>query len=93
MKTHSLTIKELFRLAFSAPVVWLAENPSERPALNWVVTSVEEAQEGDILLLSTASNAARTLLRAREQGTAAVVFLGDESRKGYVSRYSELSRN
>lgn len=79
MKTHSLTIKELFRLAFSAPVVWLAENPNEHPTLNWVVTSVDEAQEGDILLLSTASNTARTLVRAHEQGTAVVVFLGDES--------------
>ena len=79
MKTPSPTIKDLFRLAFSAPVVWLSEGTNERPHLNWVVTNVEEAQQGDILLLSTVSNAAKMLLRARELGTAAVIFLGDES--------------
>jgi hypothetical protein len=79
MKTPSPTIKDLFRLAFSAPVVWLSEGANERPHLNWVVTSVDEAQQGDILLLSTVSNAARTLVRARELGTAAVIFLGHES--------------
>ncbi len=79
MKTASLTIKELFRLAFSAPVVWLAENAEKGPNLNWVVTSLEATQAGDILLLSTTSQAAQTLKRAREQGCAAVVFVGDES--------------
>jgi purine catabolism regulator len=79
MKTRSPTIKDLFRLALSAPVVWLAENPNECPNLNWVVTSIDEAQEGDILLLTSVSDASRTLGRAQEQGSAAVVFLGDES--------------
>ena len=66
-------------MAFSAPVVWLAEVPNERPNLNWVVTSIDEAQEGDILLLASVSDAAHLLARAKEQGGAAVVFLGDES--------------
>ena len=79
MKTPSPTIKDLFRLAFSAPVVWLSEGANERPRLKWVVTNVDEAQQGDILLLSTVSNGARTLERARDLGTAAVIFLGDES--------------
>ncbi|HVM72643.1 MAG TPA: helix-turn-helix domain-containing protein [Anaerolineales bacterium] len=79
MNTPALTIKDLFRLAFSAPVVWLAETAGEHPRLNWVVTGVEEAQQGDILILSTVANAARNLTRARELGTAAVIFLGDES--------------
>ena len=79
MKKQSPTIKELFRLAFSAPVVWLAEIPNERPNLNWVVTSIDEAQEGDILLLTSVSDASHTLARAQEQGSAAVIFLGDES--------------
>ena len=79
MKTQGLTIKELFRLAFSAPVVWLAENPNERPKLGWVVTSVESVQEGDILLISTNCDAAPILVQARDQGASAVIFLGDES--------------
>jgi PucR family transcriptional regulator, purine catabolism regulatory protein len=77
MERHSLTIKELLRLAFPTPVVWLAENSEERPGLNWVVTNVEATQAGDILLLSTAAGAAQTLERARLQGAAAVMFLGD----------------
>jgi PucR family transcriptional regulator, purine catabolism regulatory protein len=79
MKTFAPTVKDLFRLAFSVPVVWLAEGPNERPNLNWVVTSIDEAQPGDILLLSNVSNAAQVLNRARELPTAAVIFLGDES--------------
>jgi len=30
-ETPSLTIKDLFRLAFSAPVVWLSEAANEHP--------------------------------------------------------------
>jgi PucR family transcriptional regulator, purine catabolism regulatory protein len=79
MKTASPTIKDLFRLAFPAPVVWLAEGTNDRPRLNWVVTNIEEAQQGDILLLSNTVGAKQILKRARELETAAVIFLGDES--------------
>jgi purine catabolism regulator len=79
MKTQSLTIKELFRLAIPSQVVWLAESSNERVKLGWVVTSVEAAQEGDLLLLSGTCDAEPALLRARDQGASAVVFLGDES--------------
>ena len=79
MKTQAPTIQELFRLAFSAPVVWLAENSNERPKLGWVVTNVESVQEGDILLLSSVSEAAPVLERARDQGASAVIFLGEAS--------------
>ncbi|HTX91378.1 MAG TPA: helix-turn-helix domain-containing protein [Anaerolineales bacterium] len=79
MKTPALTIKDLFRLAFPTPVVWLAEGTNERPHLNWVVTSVEEAQEGDIFILSNASNVSATLVQARDRSVAAVVCLGDDS--------------
>ncbi len=79
MKTPSLSIKELFRLAFSEPVLWLSEPQNEHPRLNWVVTSVEEAQQGDILLLTTISDAVKELQRAHQIGTAAVIFLGNES--------------
>src|SRR5512140_897420 len=79
MKTQSLTLNELFRLAFPTPVVWLAESPTERVKLGWVVTGVEAVQEGDILLISGACDAEPTLRHAREQGAAVVVFLGDDS--------------
>jgi len=36
--------------------------------LTWPVTGVEEAQQGDLLKLSTISNAAHTLARAWELG-------------------------
>ena len=88
MKTPSLTIKDLFRLAFSAPVVWLSEAANEHPHLNWVVTGVEEAQPGDILLLSSVSNAARTLARAHELGTAAVIFLGEQASHAAAASFS-----
>ncbi len=79
MKKTSLTLKELFRLAFPAPIVWLTEASNEHPHLNWVVTNVAEAQEGDILLLASVAEAAETLTRAQDEGVAAAVFLGDES--------------
>jgi purine catabolism regulator len=79
MSGSSFTIKDLFRIAFSVPIVWLSGDPNKRPNLNWVVTNVEEVQEGDILLLATVASARRVLSRAREQGAAAVIFLGDKS--------------
>jgi PucR family transcriptional regulator, purine catabolism regulatory protein len=79
MKPQSLTLQELFRLAFSAPVVWLAEHAGAHTKLGWVVTSVEATQAGDILLLGSNCEAEPALAQAREQGAAAVVFLGDDS--------------
>ncbi len=79
MKTQTLTIQELFRLAFPSPVVWLAEAANDRPKLGWVVTDAEAVQEGDLLLLSTSCDVQPILRRACDQGAAAVIFLGDES--------------
>ena len=79
METPSLAIQELFRLAFSTPIVWLSGDPNGRPNLNWAVINADEVQQGDILLLASTSNAKQVLARVQEQGAAAVICLGDES--------------
>ncbi len=79
MGEPSLTIRDLFRLAFSVPVVWLSGDPENRPNWNWVVTKADEVQAGDILLLPEAPSSRRVLTRAREMGAAAVIILGEKS--------------
>jgi hypothetical protein len=36
MTTPSLSLKDLFRLAFSGHVVWLSGDPEARPNVTWV---------------------------------------------------------
>ncbi len=49
----TLTLSDLFRLAFNQPVLWLAGDMNARPSFNWVALSIEEARRGDILLLAS----------------------------------------
>ncbi|MFZ6026913.1 MAG: PucR family transcriptional regulator [Chloroflexota bacterium] len=79
MSAPTLALKDLFRLAFSGPVVWLAGDPAARPNINWVVFSVEEAQQGDVLVLSAASDLADSIQRALTQGVSVVLISGDVS--------------
>jgi purine catabolism regulator len=77
MSAPTLALKDLFRLAFTGPVVWLAGDPSARPNINWVVFSVEEAQQGDLLILTDQADLPSNLQRARQQGVSAVLICGD----------------
>jgi purine catabolism regulator len=85
MSAPALALKDLFRLTFSGPVIWLAGDPNAHPGVNWVVFSVEEAHQGDILLLAAGSpvvveaELAATLRRALAAGVSAVLICGDVS--------------
>src|SRR5512145_1593993 len=79
MSAPTLALKDLFRLAFSGPVVWLAGDPTARPNINWVVFSVEEALQGDVLVLSAAADLADAIQQARAQGVSVVLISGDVS--------------
>lgn len=79
MSAPTLALKDLFRLAFSGPVVWLAGDSNTRPSINWVVFEIDEAQQGDIVVLSSDTNIAENLQQARERGVAVVLICGDVS--------------
>ena len=75
----SFTLKDLFRLAFSEPVTWLAGEARTKRAINWVVFSVEEARRGDLLILPAAHLSLETLALAHKRRVAAVLVLGQVS--------------
>ena len=69
----SFTLKDLFRLAFSEPVTWLAGEAKAKCTINWVIFSVEEAQPGDLLILPAAHLSLKTLAQAHKRRVAAVL--------------------
>ncbi len=81
MTTTALSFEELFRLAFEEPVTWLSAESSKRGSVNWVVTSLSDVQDGDILLLNGEQIDVDVLTQAKESNVGCVLILGDlESR-------------
>ena len=72
----TLSLSELFRLAFEDPVDWLNGDPSTHPPLNWVVVSIADAQQGDLLVVSGEEDLAALIQQAVEIETAAVLVCG-----------------
>src|SRR5512135_1450548 len=75
----SFTLKDLFRLAFSEPVTWLAGETKTKRAINWVVFSAGEAQPGDILILPAGHLSLEALALANKRRVAAVLVIGQVS--------------
>ncbi len=80
MTTTSPTLRGLLRLAFPGRLVWVCGPQEGHPKLNWVVLAAEAVQEGDILLVKRLPQPWEAMIQARNQGAAAVVFLGDPPR-------------
>lgn len=76
MSSPSLSLRELFRLAFTEPVYWLAGDENSRPHIHWVSFNLSEVQPGDLFILESGKNPALwNTIRAR--GVAAVLVLQD----------------
>lgn len=81
--TTSISINDLFRLAFEEPVTWLSEQVSTPGPVNWVVTSLPEVQSGDILLCLPEQFESEVLTQAQESNVGCVLILGElDRRKG-----------
>jgi len=77
MSTTALSFEELFRLAFEAPVTWLSAESTKRGHVNWVVSSISDVQDGDILLLIGEQIEFDVLNQARESNAGCVLILGE----------------
>ena len=77
MTTTALSFEELFRLAFEEPVTWLSAESSKRGSVNWVVTSLSDVQDGDILLLNGEQIDVDVLTQVKESNVGCVLILGE----------------
>jgi len=69
--------KELIRVSFSATIHWLNEEAGEAREVDWVVDSLEEAQAGDILVVSPEQANQSILIQAAAKKVGAILILGD----------------
>ena len=76
MNAKSIRLKDLLRLAFPVPVVWLAGECYAERLVNWVATRTDELQEGDLLLVEPTGLNGQLILQAQQQGAVAVLVTG-----------------
>lgn len=76
MVTQSISLKELLRLSFSEPLLWLCGEEFEDRPVHWIATSPEDAQAGDILLLPSEQLSADLVARARQEQLSALLLFG-----------------
>ncbi|HSF81925.1 MAG TPA: helix-turn-helix domain-containing protein [Anaerolineales bacterium] len=78
MDTSSPRLKDVLRLAGCEPYTWLGNEPGADPQIQWVATSLESAQPGDLLALPAADLSPEAAQRAKTAGVAALVVIGDQ---------------
>jgi purine catabolism regulator len=76
MSANSLNLKDLLRLTFSEPIVWLCGEDVDERTVHWVATSPEEARPGDILLLPAEAFNQDLVARARDLQLSALLLFG-----------------
>jgi purine catabolism regulator len=81
MMSTSVLLNDLLRLTFSEPITWLSGVPEVQCNVNWVTTSLNEAQAGDLLVLEGEKVAPPILLEAKKRTIAAVLLLGEVAAK------------
>lgn len=77
MNEHTSTLNEILRLSFTQNYTWCSEIPTSVIRVNWVVTRIEDFEQGDVLLISGTDLEAKTLEKAQLKGGAAVIIVGD----------------
>ena len=76
MDAKSISLKDLLRLAFPRPVTWLAGECYGERQVRWVATSLDELQDGDLLLVEPGALEAQLILQAQQQGAVAILVTG-----------------
>lgn len=77
MNEHTTTLNELLRLGFSQQFTWCSETPVPIIRVNWVVTSIEEVEQGDVMLIPGMDLKAKICQKTGELGGKAVIVVGD----------------
>ncbi len=84
MAESSLGLKDLLRWTFSEPVLWLSGETDSQAAVNWVSTSIQEAQPGDALLVDAPDCTMELIRQAQEKRVRMLVLLGQGSLPGDI---------
>lgn len=77
MEPSFSNLKDLIRLTFSEPIIWLKGEPTDDQSVNWGVFSFDDVQSGDLLVLPVAEVKREPIVRADSAGAVAVVLLGE----------------
>lgn len=77
MSAKFLSLKSVLRLSLSEPVTWLNGVDHDSQAVQWVSTSIADAQPGDILLLPASRLDAEIVSRAQKQKLVALLLIGE----------------
>jgi purine catabolism regulator len=77
MNDPILTHRELLRLCFAESVTWLSEQPIGDIRVHWVSQDIDEAQSGDLLLLSVSELTPGIISKASQLEVAMILILGE----------------
>ncbi|MBN1537440.1 MAG: helix-turn-helix domain-containing protein [Anaerolineales bacterium] len=72
-----LSLKELLRICFPGSVRWICEETEKQNLVSWVVTSLDEAQVGDILIIAGDKIKASIFSGAENKNVSGILILGD----------------
>lgn len=72
-----LTLNELMRICFPGSIRWLCEESEKSCPVSWMVTSLEETQKGDIVVIGAEVIEKSDLLRAETKGASSVLIIGE----------------
>jgi purine catabolism regulator len=79
MSAHLSSLKDLIRLSFSEPVLWLSGEVIGERSVHWVTTSIDETQPGDVLIVHGHQVNHQLIIRAQNQQVTALLVLGEPS--------------
>jgi purine catabolism regulator len=85
MTTSTLTLRDLLRLAFAGPVIWLSGEIKANCSVNWVSLSTENAHSGDLILLPIEELNEKNLEIAHTRQAAALLCIGAPPRSLQIS--------
>lgn len=77
MSAKSPRLKDLIRLVFPDPIIWVCGKSQDDRAVHWVALTVEEVQPDDILLLFASQLSNEICLEAQKRQAAALVLVQD----------------
>ncbi len=77
MTAKSLGLKDLIRLTFSGPAIWLCGESQNSRTVHWIATSLSEAQPGDVLISYAAHLDVQLIQQAQELQVGALLLLGE----------------
>lgn len=81
MNQFSISLSELFSLAFADPVKWIQGDNGDAVVVGWVTVSWDYSQKGDLLLVPAEEYQPEMISKAEKVGIPAILVLGSLQQK------------